>query len=124
MPSSKLCSLACILRDAGFSLTAADEISAAIDRLGIAGQRSDDVADLLFRWRTAACRRRLIEAREKFRDIVKGVILAKVEQEKGGSLTSFQADFEYAEPWLDVAELDGHACARLGDIIHPEAFFE
>jgi hypothetical protein len=69
---SKVPALATLLREAGFTWASADEVTAALDRLGREGCSSDDVCSALFRWRTKCINRALGEARKRARDVIRG----------------------------------------------------
>jgi len=70
--ASPVSALAGLLHEAGISWAYSDEIDAAIDRAFGDNFGSDDVAAALFRWRTKACSRALVEARTRARKVLKG----------------------------------------------------
>lgn len=72
MIEPKAPALAVLLREAGWSWAAADEIVAAVDRQPPPGCSSDDLAAGLYEWRRKFTRRRFAEARSKASAILRG----------------------------------------------------
>lgn len=70
--TNKVPALAQILRNAGFTWASADEITAAIDAVGLPGCSSDDVAGALFRWRRKGEVAALSQARRKAQQTLVG----------------------------------------------------
>lgn len=59
MATPRVCSLAVILHEAGFTWAGADELVGAVERINQEGLMPDDVAAALLAWRRAAVGRRL-----------------------------------------------------------------